>query len=83
MDFNILYADENVLVIDKVAGIDVDNLPRRVHRLDKDTSGILLVANNDKTLEFLQNQLAPTVPHLVKSGQGSFLTDKVRGLLPY
>jgi len=27
-----------------------------VHRLDKDTSGILLVAKNNKTLEFLQKQ---------------------------
>jgi len=27
-----------------------------VHRLDKDTSGILLVAKNDKTLSFLQKQ---------------------------
>ena len=27
-----------------------------VHRLDKDTSGILLVAKNDETLEFLQKQ---------------------------
>jgi len=27
-----------------------------VHRLDKDTSGILLVAKNNKTLEFLQDQ---------------------------
>jgi len=36
----------------------VGRLPRYgiVHRLDKDTSGILLVAKNNKTLEFLQNQ---------------------------
>ena len=27
-----------------------------IHRLDKDTSGILLIAKNDKTLEFLQKQ---------------------------
>lgn len=27
-----------------------------VHRLDKDTSGILLIAKNNKTLEFLQKQ---------------------------
>ena len=27
-----------------------------VHRLDKDTSGLLLVAKNDKSLSFLQNQ---------------------------
>lgn len=56
MEFNILYEDENVLVIDKPAGINSDSFERRVHRLDKDTSGILLIAKNDKALDFLQKQ---------------------------
>ena len=83
MEFDILYEDENVLVIDKPAGIivfpegkttektlinyllekfpylkNIGESPRYgiVHRLDKDTSGILLVAKNGKTLEFLQKQ---------------------------
>lgn len=56
MEFKILYEDEDVLVIDKPAGMIVDDIPKRVHRLDKDTSGILLIAKNDKTLEFLQRQ---------------------------
>ncbi len=56
MEFNILYEDANVLVINKPAGIVADDIPGRVHRLDKDTSGILLVAKDDKTLEFLQKQ---------------------------
>ncbi len=97
MKFNVLYEDENVLVIDKPAGIVVfpegkpsafvplasgtstdkeektlidyllekypdlkkaGEAPRYgiVHRLDKDTSGILLVAKNNKTLIFLQKQ---------------------------
>ncbi len=56
MEFNILYEDENVLVIDKPAGINSDSFERRAHRLDKDTSGILLIAKNDKTLDFLQKQ---------------------------
>ncbi|MFH1036799.1 MAG: RluA family pseudouridine synthase [Patescibacteria group bacterium] len=83
MEFNILYEDENVLAIDKPAGIvvfpennfdektlidylieefpDLKNAgtaPRYgiVHRLDKDTSGILLVAKNDQAMEFLQKQ---------------------------
>ncbi|MBK8431819.1 MAG: RluA family pseudouridine synthase [Chloroflexi bacterium] len=30
--------------------------PGIIHRLDKDTSGIILVAKNDKTLDFLQKQ---------------------------
>lgn len=56
MKFNILYEDENVLVIDKPAGINSDDFSKRVHRLDKDTSGVLLIAKNDKALEFLQKQ---------------------------
>jgi len=52
----VIYEDENLQVLDKPAGIDVDNIPRRVHRLDKDTSGIFLVAKNDKALEFFQKQ---------------------------
>ncbi|MBL7150287.1 MAG: RNA pseudouridine synthase, partial [Candidatus Pacebacteria bacterium] len=44
----IIYEDENVLVIDKPAGVNSDDFEKRVHRLDKDTSGILLIAKNDK-----------------------------------
>ncbi|MBZ1348180.1 MAG: RluA family pseudouridine synthase [Candidatus Nealsonbacteria bacterium] len=51
-----IYEDENVLAIAKPAGINSDNFEKRAHRLDKDTSGILLIAKNDKTLEFLQEQ---------------------------
>ncbi len=54
--FKVIYEDEDLLVIDKPAGVVADDIPRRVHRLDKDTSGVLLVAKNDKTLEFLQKQ---------------------------
>lgn len=37
---------------------NIDKTPRYglVHRLDKDTSGILLIAKDNKTLEFLQGQ---------------------------
>jgi len=52
----IIYEDENLLVIDKPAGVNADDFERRVHRLDKDTSGILLIAKNNKALEFLQKQ---------------------------
>jgi len=78
-----LYEDENVLAIDKPAGIVVfpegatnrkslidclsakypllkeAGMPPRygiVHRLDKDTSGILLVAKTNQALAFFQNQ---------------------------
>ena len=53
---NIIYEDENIQVIDKPAGLNSDDFEKRVHRLDKDTSGILLVAKNDQALEFLQKQ---------------------------
>jgi len=52
----IIYEDENVLVIDKSAGINADDFEKRVHRLDKDTSGILLIAKDAQVLEFLQKQ---------------------------
>jgi len=51
-----IFEDEDLLAIDKPAGENSDDFPRRVHRLDKDTSGILLIAKNDKALEFLQKQ---------------------------
>lgn len=36
--------------------ISNEKRPGIVHRLDKDTSGVILVAKNDKALDFLQNQ---------------------------
>ncbi len=80
---NIIYQDDNLLVLNKPPGLVVDpaetvkgetlvdwlcshydtleyhsNLNRMgiVHRLDKDTSGILLVAKTQKALENLQKQ---------------------------
>jgi len=52
----VIYEDENIKVIDKPAGIDAEKIPGRAHRLDKDTSGVLLTAKNKETLEFLQKQ---------------------------
>ncbi len=52
----IIYQDDDLLVYDKTAGINCDDFPKRVHRLDKDTSGIFLVAKNETTLNFLQKQ---------------------------
>jgi len=66
----IIYEDNDIIVINKPAGILVhptskgekntliDYFPRAklVHRLDKDTSGILLIAKDDRTLNFLQKQ---------------------------
>lgn len=89
MDIKVIYKDEDVVVVDKPAGIivfeetrnkrqetrntlidlligkypklaDVGRLPRYgvVHRLDKDTSGILLVAKSAEGLIFLQKQFS-------------------------
>ena len=52
----IIYEDNDVLVFDKPAGVNSDDIPLRAHRLDKDTSGALLTAKNEKVLEFLQKQ---------------------------
>lgn len=77
----IIFEDENCLVVDKPAGLKVygkqreDSLLQRlvkmfpqltnaglppryglIHRIDKETSGVLLIAKNNETLEFLQNQ---------------------------
>lgn len=64
----IIFEDENLVAIDKPSGlatqggsgidISVDDFVRSkkwqlVHRLDKDTSGILLIAKNSKTADFL------------------------------
>ena len=81
---NIIYEDEDLLVINKQAGLvvhpcsttkngtlvnalmyhikDLSTIngvlrPGIVHRLDKDTAGLMLVAKNDKSHKFLQEQL--------------------------
>jgi 23S rRNA pseudouridine1911/1915/1917 synthase len=56
MEQKIIYEDEKILVVDKPAGVNSDDFLRRAHRLDKDTSGVLLIAKDDQTLEFLQKQ---------------------------
>jgi len=83
MDIKIIYEDNDVLAVDKPAGIvvfpegqttentliealvekypelkNVGEHPRYgiVHRLDKDTSGVLLVAKSNEGLLFLQKQ---------------------------
>lgn len=83
---DIVYEDEDVLVVDKPAGMVVHPAPGNytgtlvnalmyhcgdelssingiirpgiVHRIDKDTSGLLMVAKNDRTHDSLSRQLA-------------------------
>jgi len=71
-DVEVLYADDHVLVVMKPAGLLVHSVPGYsgptlaaalagragiVHRLDRDTSGLLLVARDEMTLRRLQAQL--------------------------
>jgi len=76
MEIKAIYEDNDVLVVDKPAGLvvvpdlidilaeqypelkKVGEAPRYgvVHRLDKNTSGVLLVAKNVQSLIFLQKQ---------------------------
>lgn len=84
---NIVYEDEQILVIDKPAGLvvhpaaghadgtllnallhhvpDIINVPRAgiVHRLDKDTSGVLVVGKNDFAVENLTQQFKARTVH--------------------
>ena len=70
MKIPIIYEDENIIIIDKPAGLLVhptskkerntliDYFPnaRLAHRLDKDTSGLLILAKNEKTNDWLKSQ---------------------------
>lgn len=78
-EIKIIYEDENILAVNKPAGLVVhgpDSLvdwllknypeiknvgedparPGIVHRLDKDTSGVILIAKNQKSFEYFKNQ---------------------------
>jgi len=84
LDIEIVYEDDNVIVINKPAGVlsqnaessespsvsdflvkhypEIKNVGEDemrfgvVHRLDKDTSGVMIVAKNNKAFEFLKDQ---------------------------
>ena len=78
IDLNIVYEDDDVLVVDKQPGLVVhpgvgnwtgtlvngllyyfqgtDAKPMLVHRIDKDTSGLLLVSKNEEAQAFLARQ---------------------------
>ena len=85
MDLDILYEDEDVIVINKprglivhptsttseptlvngvlyhchdLSGINGVNRPGVVHRIDKDTTGLIIMAKNDRAHLFLSQQLA-------------------------
>ena len=58
---NIIYEDKNLVALNKPAGVNFDwALSFRkdlfpVHRLDKDTSGVILFAKSEKSAEHLKN----------------------------
>ena len=69
MNIKIIYENNDVIVIDKPAGLLVhpvlnekntlvDYFPnvKLVHRLDKDTSGLMVMAKNEKAYAFLKEQ---------------------------
>ncbi|SDD68255.1 23S rRNA pseudouridine1911/1915/1917 synthase [Mucilaginibacter pineti] len=84
LPINIVYEDNDVLVVDKVAGMVVhpgynnytgtlvnalvyhfqqlptlpgnDGRPGLVHRIDKDTSGLLLISKNERSMNWLAKQ---------------------------
>jgi 23S rRNA pseudouridine1911/1915/1917 synthase len=70
--FEVVHEDEHLLVVDKPAGVVTHPAPghrgltlaealpgrvRMVHRLDKDTSGLLVVARTDEALAELQRMI--------------------------
>ncbi len=92
MDLEIIYEDDYIIVIDKLAGINShpvvkkDNIsilngvvyyiknqnkfsqnvrPRLVHRLDKETSGILLISKDLKANDFYSKQFQNREAHKV------------------
>ena len=53
----ILYEDEDLLVVNKPKGMVVHPAPGILHRIDKNTSGLLMVAKNDASHNFLAEQI--------------------------
>ena len=70
-----IYEDENVLVLDKPAGLlsmskggycpekTLEDFGLLVHRLDRDTSGVVILAKNPETQTFLRRQFQDRKAH--------------------
>lgn len=73
----VLYEDENVKVVDKPAGLlsmakgeycnepTLEDFGFLVHRLDRDTSGVVILAKNEKTQSMLRRQFQERKAHKV------------------
>lgn len=71
----VIYEDEDVLVLDKPAGLlsmakggycpekTLEDFGLLVHRLDRDTSGVVILAKNPKTQTFLRRQFQDRKAH--------------------
>lgn len=74
-DAKIIYEDNNVLVIDKPAGLlsmakgewteepTLEDYGLLVHRLDRDTSGVVILAKNEATQSYLRKQFQERKAH--------------------
>jgi 23S rRNA pseudouridine1911/1915/1917 synthase len=72
---DVIYEDENVLVVNKPAGLlsmaKGEYCPEKtladygliVHRLDRDTSGVMVLAKNEETQKFLKKQFQDRKTH--------------------
>ncbi len=71
----VIYEDENVIVFNKPVGMlsikkgaylaetAIDDFGEIVHRLDRDTSGVVIVAKSEKVKSYLQKQFAERKTH--------------------
>ena len=71
----VIYEDENVLVVDKPAGLlseakgeycpekTLADIGYIAHRLDRDTSGVMILAKNEKVQKFLKKQFQDRKVH--------------------
>ncbi|MBQ3320509.1 RluA family pseudouridine synthase [Candidatus Saccharibacteria bacterium] len=92
----VIYEDENVLVLDKPAGLlseaKGEYCPERTledfgyiaHRLDRDTSGVVILAKNEEVQKFLKKQFQDRKVHKVYNAivEGRLKLDEARIDLP-
>jgi len=84
MEIKIIYEDEGLLVVDKPAGVVITDIYpelEKIHRLDKETSGVLLIAKNEKALLFFQKQFADKTEGLEKKLQKRYIALVVGNVL--
>lgn len=72
---NIIYEDSNILVVEKPAGMlsmakgdfcpepTLEDYGLLVHRLDRDTSGVVILAKDEDTRAYLRNQFQSRTTH--------------------